>query len=588
MEIITEDEYLREAYILKRAFSKGLDSQKMKSSVERITAYLQSHWTELNKQVKHHYFNMSLCAELLDQFGEHHKAVNLLSVAAPDMLSFEFKRGQSLDQDETLREIIRLYAVYAMIVLYRKNDFKVALERIEYALKALKSLSISKENLSSLGTTAQIFYMKAMCLRKLHQFNQAEEYFRLAIHKYFERARKYSELARKDPKQATLRKARISARLSQHRTSIVMAKLAWMMCQQGRIARAETCILIAQQLLLYSKDELQKSYINMIHASIIRNKYSNDYKERQWFIQECSGLITQSEAILARWESSSHYLQLLHEKAQIILAEAQLYRKNNSVIGYLESDKHAYFEEVEQIARKLESHGQENSNTMIVAKAYYLRVLLYGYDNNNIKVVQCAEAGLQLSGISYNTRIDFLLSCADSYLNMQTDLDKARKYLDEVFTLNSSNKHDMQGQSLMITAQHVLLSAKLCIMNRNLHDATEYIHKWEAIKSNIEINKILLLGDRVTSMFKDLSAQAYIIDTKSSTMLNYEEHNKAVKKFLISQAYAKAQRDLDLNTDNQRKKQITKEVVATHLGISRTTLIQWEKDLGSQPTLPKH
>ena len=585
---MTHEKYIEESSRLKYCFLDGVDSKLMRPLVKSISKHLHSKWSEFaesNELDKRNYYNMSLCAELLDQFGEHREAVNLLSVAAPDILSFESTKIQSQHEPKCLREIIRLYAVYAMIVFYRNNKFEYALDRIEYSIKSLLTISNASE-LPSCGTFAQLYYMNAMCLRKLHRFKEAEDNFRLSIIKYYEMGTKQAaNLPIPIPQSLTSSQDKLSAKVlfSQTRLSIVIAKFAWMLCQRGHIARAETITLLSQTLILKSNDELHKAYIDIIHASILRHKHSNEDKYQQGYLKQCEELIIRSENVLKEWEFSSYYYHALHEKAQIILAKAQFYRSATPYKVQSDADNEHNLQEMDHIVGKLRDYGNKISNTMVKAKAEYLQVMLCNHRHEYKQAITIAEDSLRLKDLSKNTQIDFRLACVESYLSIEPrdeiSLANARNHLNAVFSINNNMHLDMTGQSLLTSARYYLLYAKYYILNYDLNNAREYIEKWKSIEMHVEVNYIRLLGNQVTEAFKQIDKRAYIIEINNSNSLSYEEHNKGIKKFLVAQAYDQARKDIANTSSSDRKKAVTKEMVASLLKISRATLIQWEKDL---------
>jgi tetratricopeptide (TPR) repeat protein len=508
-----------------------------------------------------------MLAEVFDQFGFRQQAKEASRDGA-EILN-QIPSGidttlQVVESRHVLREKIRLCIDYVQTHFYREHDYPEALRMVLRCRDFVERHLQRKGEFNCYGTLGQIYYVAGKIYRQQNDYGAAEQCFALAIENYYQRARtkiaQYQEAmqhqAAGDSEQQ-MQRLQEDLALTRLKTGIALALgIGWINYARGHLHEAlNTNINPARVLLLHARDELSSAYLDLIYSSITRALSNKD-------AVKLSRAIEMAEGAYHVFLENEHWRYV--GRAAWELGLTHFYSDN--------------LDEAEQWAQKVEAMALESEDQRWVCNALILRSRIeYRRGQlNEARKTECFSLAEELaSSASHNASQHRQTLCETNALitrsAIRIDLTKfaeARQDLEDALALNKESNSYM-----MSTTANPKLEA-LCYLHLSRSyaregerfKANENFLRWKELERDVEHIYVRELAHEVEKEINNLKKDFVI--KAGEAILYYKKWKKELQFFLLQEA--------ENFPDDERQE------IAERLGISRTTLLGWKKELKGQ------
>jgi tetratricopeptide (TPR) repeat protein len=460
---------------------------------------------------------------------------------------------------EIVREKIRLCIDYAQTHFYREHKYPEAQQIVfrcrDYVEQALQK----KGEFNCYGTLGQIYYLAGKIYRQQNDYGAAEDCFSLAIENYYRRARSKIEQSQ-GTRENSLRElsgVNEDLALTRLKTGISLALgIGWINYARGHLRQAlNNNIQPARVLLLHARDELSSAYLDLVYSSITRALANKDDAKLQKAIR-----LAESAYKIFRENEHQRYVG----RAAWELGLAHFYS------GHLD-EAEAKAREVEDISLAANDHRWICNALILRSRIEHRR----GQLNEPERVERYSLAEELASSARNNAKqysqtlceINALITRGGARIELERTIE-AREDLEAALALNqesNSSKTGNTGNPKVESLCYLYLSRSYARENERFK-ASEHFLRWKALERDVEHLYVRELAYEVEQEINSLKKD-FIVKAGERANLDYKKLKKELQRFLLQEAKSTPQE---------------KQEIAERLGISRQTLLEWERELEDQ------
>lgn len=484
-----------------------------------------------------HLMSRSMLAEVYDYFGDSRASCDSVK-EGPKILSqlpTNIESGAHLEDRKIIRERIRYCLDYAQAAYYRTHQYAQAKQVVEKCRKLVFAGLRIENKFPCNGTLGKIMYYLGRIERQTNNFDAAIQCFDQAIRYFCARAEQKRNAA-------SLRTTQIKEEIdnANYKTAICVGLgIGWVDYNRGLLASAATMVSTAKVMLVATEDEINKAYLDLLDGSITRSLAGNDPIK----LAESIRLV---EKALATFKKHGHVSYL--GRASYELALGQLYLGNLSLCA---AALHDLKESI-----KPDDHRWLCKSLIVESRM----------ERRNKQASRAEELANEAFGIAQNfeqeaNQSEALIARAESRINqgLYQGACEDLKLAIEIGTSGGSGVRAIANPKVEAVCNIHL--ARAYARQRDRRRALQHFDRWLQLQSFVEHRLIHNLGKEVQNEINSLR-QDFVISVEESH-LNYEEHEKNLRKWLV---------------DRAKDKDTEKQKIAQDLGISRQTLYTWEKE----------
>lgn len=502
-----------------------------------------------------------MTAEVFDQFGFVQEAKDASQEGADFLkeIPSEIDASVQLTQSrEILREKVRLCIDYAQTHFYREHDYPMAQSAVFRCRNFVEQVLQKKGEFNCYGTLGQIYYVAGKIYRQQNDYGAAEDCFSLSIENYYHRAQSKIEQLRAGANSwQRQRDVDDDLALTRLKAGISLALgIGWINYARGHLQQAlNTNINPARVLLLHARDELSSAYVDLIDSSITRALSNKDAAKLERAIE-----LAQRAYRVFRENEHWRYVG----RAAWELGLAHFYTGN--------------LDEAEERAQKVEAIALQSNDQRWVCNALILRSRIEhkrGQLNEPQRIETYLSAEELASSARRNANEQRQTLCEINALitrsAIRIDLGRAgeaREDLEKALALNKKSNSPKMGNTAnpKVEALCYLYLSRSHARESERFKAHEYFLRWKGLERDVEHIYVRELAHEVEQEINRLKKD-FVIKAGSDIDLDYKKLKKGLQRFLLQEAKSSPQE---------------KQEIAERLGISRQTLLKWERELENE------
>lgn len=431
------------------------------------------------------------------------------------------------------KESVFLLLGYAQ-TLFRKNDLEET-KKILFKLKTFVETNLATESSPSYSTKANVYSELAKVFRKTGDIFKAERFYYQAADNFLKKAL--------NPKFETNEYKELNLQFQARRVAqLYLFGIYRINSMKSDITHAESNLLVSKLLLQFSKDEVGEQYEKLALAIISRIKAGNDPNKLKVAANNLE-------------EARNGFILLGHQR---FVAKSSF---ELAIVNYLLNDN----DRAELFLKEAEVSNDPNE----LHKTTNFQILQSHIERSRGQLRTSFNLGLEALNASYKSgnkiaRIDAHLAVAESAFMLEVNTGMS-------VTNETSEKHFQAALDLIQEKDNFLNPKLLGIAYLGLSKsyalvgfeakAQHFFQEYTKISHLIEHRFVHEVLEQNTRNYLERLIDNFVIPADSD--LDYFENLKALKKWLYHKAH---------------KRSLKKQDVADTLGVSRQTLLDWEKE----------
>lgn len=465
--------------------------------------------------------------------------------------------GVESEERKTLKNVIRVI-IAGLEYLHGTSEFGTAIAYARELYDFVNNSGLATKDNPAYGTKSVVCYF----LGRTHRQRGIDDDYRLAIDYFYQCSENYFELARQRESKNEVESSRhpesknedvIYART---RAMVSLAFGAGFLYHNALSDLARAKGLIAQARLAFIKDDggtcclLHYNYLELLYASILREEAGELDPAREGEEPD------EAAKRVAAKEELDRALRILNRCEETLARKPSYYIRflYNKALVYMYQGPDRYGEALDCVKRLLDM-CQENPRWL--ANGLVLKSRLERRLGDAEAALADALSAFNQAGSHLPIRVEALLARGKAQED-RGNLAGARADFEKASQLNNGANRRLEVLSLILLAQVAIAQQQPQVALEKYAQAQELI---PSINHGFILNRYRALQEKITNF------QADFIIPSSTSDLTYEEHEKALRCWLLEKA---------LREDNNLTR------VAQRLGVSKKTLYQWRDAYGTK------
>lgn len=532
-------DFSKRIFQLKKAYKQGRFTTTLAKATRNLSKYLRH--LDVTEEAEY-YKARTLLYELNDILSidpEINEWTFVDGERAFTQLQQLARRSSKLDQVD--RKLIKEKILFCSCYghgLKRRNDPKRAEEVFQWLLRFTTDV-VKTDELPSYGTRANLSYHLGSVYRVLEQHEQSHKMYTQALRFYHDRSRT-RPVDDLDDLDFTTRRIAMCVGLG----------FGWLHLTRGNLHRAENSLITARVFLAKSPDPIVAFFIELLYGTIRRCRAGHD----------------QDEAI-ASLDKARKSFERTHPRyhAYACLELALSFTQKGDYDKALE-----YLEIAEKYA------VQQQGEFKWLVNIHIRRSRIRRHQDDYERALSEAETAIEMaeSSASVLPRADAYIARGESrlyfaeeyasppvpaYISARKDFERALKLV--VKKENTQNGHE-RILNPKIASVCELRIAQCYAREGNQIEATNRFEHWRRWQATVEHQWVRDLAKEVERDIRRLD-DFFSISSKNSAEWNYHQQLNKLRDWLYAQALHEADND--------------KEVAASLLGVSRSTIFNWRE-----------
>ena len=382
------------------------------------------------------------------------------------------------------------------------------------------------------GTLARIHYLLGLVDRELYDYHAAKYHFTESMHYAWKSLAEHDGDGTIVERKAILTDVNIARCLA--------LGLAWVHYAEGSTALAIPLLLAARTLLTFKKDQLIRSYVDVVYASALRSDQGDDPA----VLAEVLRLLVRAVRVFRRKRHAYYHVRALHQLARAYIQRARAAQKGSRTErqSLRHAERHA--KRVQHLSRILSDYRYASHSLIVRSQATL-------YRGCAIEAEALAREALELGYEDVYCRIEGLLARGAARLAIG-NYEGACSNFEDALKAGASN-------AKVAALAHIFLSRGYAL-RKDMRRSGEHFAAWKEAKKILSTAYMRQLESDAIAARKQ-ETQDFVVFCMSEKLDPRQEENR-LHAFLAKWARARTGNDV---------------AAIELLGISKQTYYNWQK-----------